>query len=121
MLRPLQLLVILLVAVGCGASQREHTIKTTLAAVNEARDTFVTLDNRAQQTIIAVAPNYERGLAALLVYRKRRDTVVEAFAAAYRALAIAATANDSTSIPTMVTAARYVVGALNALKDAEAP
>lgn len=119
-MRPRSILIILLVlAAACGAGQRERTIKATLAAVNEARDTFVRYDNVAQQTIVSVAPNYERGLAALLVYRKRREVVVEAFAKAYRAIAMAATLNDATTIPEMIAAARYVAGALNTLKDTE--
>ena len=116
--RPI-LLVLVMLALGCSASHRERTIKATLAAVNEARDSFVTLDNSAQQTIVAIAPSYERGLAALLVYRKRREVVVDAFAAAYRAIALAATVDDASAIPTMLAAARYVAGALNSLKETE--
>lgn len=112
-------LVLVLAFAACGASHREQTIKATLAAVNEARDSFVSLDNAAQQTIVAIAPSYERGLAALLVYRKRREVVVDAFAAAYRAIAQAATVDDASAIPTMLAAARYVAGALNTLKETE--
>lgn len=119
-MRPLRLvLLVSLCLVACTATQRERTITATLAAVNDARDTFVTIDRAAQNAIVALAPSYERGYAALLVYRKKRELVVEAFAAAYRAIAIAATTDEATAIPNMITAARYVAGALNALKDSE--
>ncbi len=120
MIRPLRLILLVSLLVACGATQREQTIKATLATVNEARDAFVVLDNSAQQAIIAIAPSYERGLAALLAYRKRREVVVDAFAAAYRAIAMAAAADDSTSVPDMLTAARYVVGAVKTLAQTEA-
>ena len=121
-MRPIRLLLLVsLCLVACGATQREQLVKTTLVTVNEARDSFVAFDNTAQQAIVAAAPTYERGYAALLVYRKRREVVVEAFAAAYRAIAMAATANDELTIPTMLSAARTVAEALKSLKEAGEP
>lgn len=117
--RTVKLLLLVCLALGCSAAQREKTIKATLVAVNEARDQFVAIDKAAQQTIVVLAPSYERGYAALLVYRKKREVVVEAFAVAYRAIAMAATTDEYTAIPNMIAAARYVAGALNALKEAE--
>lgn len=120
MIRPVRLLLLVVFALAaCSASQRERTIKTTLTAVNEARDAFVTFDRNTQQAIITIAPTYERGLAALLVYRKRRELVVEAFTAAYRAIAIAATGDDYAAIPTMLAAARHIVEEFDKLKDSE--
>ncbi len=120
-MRPVRLLLFVsLFLVACGATQRERTVKATLAAVNEARDAFVAFDNAAQQTIIAIAPSYEKGLAALLVYRKRREFVVEAFASAYRAIAAAAATDDApTAIADMIAAAQHLHGAFNALKATE--
>lgn len=113
------LFVTLFVVASCSASQRERTIKTTLTAVNETRDAFVHFDNVTQLAIVNVAPSYERGAAALAVYRKKREVVVEAFAAVYRAIATAATVNDDPSLVTMLTAAKQIVDAFHNLKQGD--
>lgn len=104
---------------GCGASQRERTIKATLVAVNETRDAFVSFDQATQLAIVQAAPTYERGTVALHVYRSKREAVVEAFELVYRAIATAATLDDDPSLATMLAAARSIATAFNALKQGE--
>ena len=119
-MRPVRLVVVVaLVVAGCSASQRERSIKATLSTVNEMRDAFVVFDRNTQDAIVAIAPSYERGLAALLVYRKRREAVVEAFAVVYRAIATAATTDEYTALPEMIAAARRIAEAFDKLKDEE--
>lgn len=104
---------------SCSASQRERTIKTTLVAVNETRAAFVTFDRTTQAAIVELAPTYERGAAALIEYRKKREIVIEAFAIVYRAIATAATVNDDPSIATMLAAAKQIADAFHHLKQEE--
>jgi hypothetical protein len=114
-----RLLVILLLLVACGSTQRERTIKATLTAVNETRDAFVTFDQVTQSAIVDMAPTFERGSAMLAIYRKKREPVVEAFAVVYRAIAIAATANSDASVIGMLTAAKQIAAAWKQLKEGE--
>ena len=102
---------------GCSASQRETTIKATLAAVNESRDAFVVFDRATQAAIVETARTYERGVEALAHYREKREPVVLGFTVAYRAIAIAATVNDDPSVASMVDAAKQVADAWKALKE----
>ncbi len=105
---------------GCGPSTRERTIKTTLATVNAARDAFVVFDEKAQLAIANNAPVTE--VSALLVtYRQKREAVVEAFTIVYRAIAIAATANDDPSIAAMFLAARQVADEYAKFQKRHAP
>lgn len=108
---------VLVMLAACGASQRERTIKATLATVNEVRDAFVTFDRTTQLAIVNAAPTYERGAAALKTYRAKRDLVAEAFAVVYRAIATAATVNDDPSVATMLVAARQIADAFRSLKE----
>lgn len=119
-MRPVRLVLLVVLALAaCGASQRERTVKATLAAVNETRDAFIVFDRTVQQTIVDTAPTYERGDAALLRYRVKRVRVVDAFALAYRAISIAATVNDDPSVATMAAAARAVADAWRLLKEGD--
>lgn len=102
---------------GCGASARERTIKTTLAAVNETRVAFVVFDRGAQSAIVATAQSFEQGAAALQAYRAKRELVVDAFSFAYRAIATAATLNDERSLTEMISAAAGIVGAVRDFKE----
>lgn len=79
---------------GCGASARERTLNATLVTVNAARDGFIEHDRVTQLALVDAAPTREAAVAELAAYRKKREPVVEAFTAAYRALAIAAVLED---------------------------
>lgn len=118
-LHPARLAVLFLLCAiaSCSASQRERTIKATLVAVNESRDAFVLFDRTTQAAIVATAPTYERGAAALVAYRQKREPVVDGFAVVYRAIAIAATVNDDPSVATMIAAAKDIASAWKALKE----
>lgn len=113
------LVILLVLLAACGATQRERTIKATLVAVNQARDVFFTFDRVTQSAIVAAAPTYDRGAAALASYRKVREPVVESFAVAYRAIATAATVKDDLSLAGMLIAARQIADAVHALKQGE--
>lgn len=102
---------------GCGASQRDRTIKTTLAAVNETRTAFVVFDRAAQAAIVATAKSYDDGAAKLAAYRAKREIVVDAFAFVYRAIATAATVNDDPSLTAMITAAAGIAEAFRDFKE----
>lgn len=122
-MRPLKLvlLVALVLAAACGASQRERTIKTTLAAVNEARTAFVVFDRAAQSAIVATAKTYDGGVEDLRAYRAKREIVVDAFAFAYRAIATAATLNDERSLTDMITAAAGIAAVVRDFKERASP
>lgn len=115
----LSLVVLVVVLAACGASQRERTIKATLATVNQASDAFASFDHATQTGIVAAAPTYERGAAALAAYRKKRELVVDAFALVYRAIATAAMVDDDPSLVNMLTAARQIAAAFHSLKQGD--
>lgn len=102
---------------GCSASQRERTIKTTLAAVNETRVAFVVFDRAAQAAIVATATSYEQGATALAAYRAKREIVVDAFSFAYRSIATAATINDEPTLANMISAAAGIAEAFRDFKE----
>lgn len=114
-------ILLLLSLVACGASQRERTIKATLATVNASRDAFVAFDRATQDTIVATAPSFERGADLLRSYRDKREPVVAGFTAAYRAIAIAATVEDDHTVAAMIAAAQQIVDAFKKLKEDISP
>lgn len=110
------LIAFVIVLAACGATARERTLRTTLVAVNAARDGFVTYDATRQQSIVDGADTLEAGRAELVAYRKRREPIVEAFATSYRALAIAAVLHaDPASLANVLDAARRLLELLEAL------
>lgn len=116
------LLVLYLLATCGGQSQRERTIKATLVAVNQARDAFIAFDSKTQDLIADTAPSVARGMELFAAYRAKRELVVKAFELAYRAIAIAATANDDPSFKSMLDAVRAITKAYeNFQKDKHAP
>jgi hypothetical protein len=108
-------------AAGCGASQREKTLRATTIAVNAARDGFVAWDLEHQRSIYRAV--HERGgtkeaaLAELATYhRDKREPVVELFVTAYRAIGVAAVLNeDEPSLQAAVAAAQRLADALREL------
>ena len=112
----INLLLVLCVLATCGASQREKTIKTTLAAVNDARDMFIVLDSKIQNAIADSAKSVEDGIARLDAYKKKREAGVAVFEAAYRSIAIAATANDEKSVVMMLSTIAQVKQLIETLK-----
>lgn len=117
--RVLTLLIALCALAACsGASQRRKTIDATLAAVNRARDAFISVDDVAQTTITETATSLEQGKQRLADYYKRRTLVVEAFAAAYRAISLAATSDGDPTIADMVAMAKSLSDTYEEFKKA---
>jgi hypothetical protein len=83
---------------ACGGAQDRAVshasagLETALGATNAARDSLVAWDKDAQGAIVARATSEEDGKSALDRYRGARARVVEVFADAYAAIAVAATA-----------------------------
>ncbi len=80
------------------ANQRTSTIHSSLVAVNVARDGFVAWDRQHQHEIVKAATTRDEVQRNIADYIVKRAPVVEGFEAAYRALAIAATQSDDTSL-----------------------
>lgn len=83
---------------GCGASQRETTIRAALITADVARDGFVSYDAAKQSAIVNAATSLDDGRAKLAAYRDARAKVADAFTTAYRAIAAAAAVNDAISL-----------------------
>lgn len=98
MIRPAVMLVLVCVFAACGASAREQihgaALNTSYIAVTSAQAGFESWDQSHQDSIVNAATSYEAGVAALEAYWKQQVTVVNAFEAAYRAIAAAALASD---------------------------
>ncbi len=77
-------------ATACGPNARQTALKTSLTALNAARDGFVQWDKQKQTKIVADAKTLEDGKKALADYRSKRAPVIEGFTVAYSALALAA-------------------------------
>lgn len=108
-------IILLLVLVACGPSQREQTIKITLTRVNQARDAFIVLDQKIQAAIVDSAKTFEEGVARLEAYRQKRALAVQGFEIAYRMIAIAATSDDDKSLLTMLATMREIISAVETL------
>lgn len=74
---------------GCGASQREKTLKATLIATNAVRDEFVKFDATHQQQLVKDAESFEAGKVSLEAYRKTRERVLTLFEAVYQGIGAA--------------------------------
>jgi len=89
------LALLLALAVGCGGSFSEKASKSVsvaLTTTNAARNTFVAWDESHQQQIVAEADTEAEARERLAAYRAEREVVLEAFTAAYSAIAAAAAA-----------------------------
>jgi hypothetical protein len=104
---------------SCGPSARTRTLQVTLAATTAAQAGFIAQDAARQQAIIDRATSLDEGRIVLHEYRLKRDRVVALFVATYRAVAVAATAQDG-DLTDAVTASRELAAALAALFQ-EAP
>lgn len=93
MMRPvrhLALVALAVLVVACGASQRERTLRLTLATTDATAAGFAAWDGQHQLELVATAPTRAEAEAALASYQARRAVVIDAFEAAYRSLAAAA-------------------------------
>lgn len=116
------LLVVLVMA--CGASQREKTLQATLTATNAARDGFVAWDDAYQMGVVdkvTTSAEADAAEAKLDAYVKRRGPVIVAFEIVYRAIAIAAILNDDPkSLTNVALAAQQLRKAIEAIKQESA-
>lgn len=113
-------IVLLLVTIGltgCGGNQRQRALKTSLTAINAARDGFEKWDETQQQKIVAEATSKEAGRAALDEFRAKRDKIFVAFEVAYRAIAGAALQDDELSLKTAQKMANEVIDAISKLQE----
>ncbi len=115
------LLLVLCALAACGASQREKTIKATLATTNTVRDEFIALDSKAQMLIVETATTREEGVSRLLAYRAKRDVIVQGFAIVYKAIATAATTSDDPSVATMLDTFKTLKAAIDAVRKELGP
>lgn len=83
---------------GCSATTRQDTIKAALITTDAARDGLLAYDVAHQHEIVSAATSLEDGKAKLASYRATRDRLVAGMDAAYRALVVAALANDKVSL-----------------------
>jgi len=90
-----RLLVVLCLVAACGASGRQKAIRSSVLVVNELRDSYLVLDKQVQFAIVDTAKTHEDGVKRLDEYEEKTKSIDDAFAAAYRALAIVATAEDA--------------------------
>lgn len=86
----LTLLAFAALVAGCGASQRETTLRTSFVTINAAKDGFASWDQSHQAALVDAATSLSDGQAKLVAYRASRERVDAAFEVAYRAVAFAA-------------------------------
>jgi len=79
-----------LTAPACGGDSKQKALKTSLSALNAARDGFIAWDKNHQDKIVAGATSLDDGKVKLDRYRKTREPVLQGFTVAYSALAAAA-------------------------------
>lgn len=112
-------LVLLLALVACGgATKRQETLKTTLIAVNQARDVFIKIDSTAQDLILDSSTTKEQYTERIAAYRKAQQLMIGAFSAAYQAIATAAAFGDDTSFLTMTGVIADLMDRFNKYKKA---
>lgn len=99
---------------GCGASQRETTLKAALVTLDTARDATLAYDGPHELTLVATGTPIE-AKAALAAYRLKRARVELAMTLAYRALAIAVAANDGPTLDAVQVAIAQVTLGYTAL------
>ena len=100
---------------GCGADQRQKTLRAAFIGTNAARDGFATWDASHQKAIVDKAATREDGERELAAYRASRVPIVETFEAVYRALALAATQTDDPSLRAALAASAELLEAIKKL------
>jgi hypothetical protein len=114
--RAIALTVIVALLFGCAASTQQTAINDTLTAVNAASAAFVAFDASHQQSIVGSAADKASGAAALAAWRTGPQAKVQlALTAAYRAVAIAATAVTQPNVDGAISAATQLAALLASL------
>lgn len=107
--------VLALTLCACSVSTRNTTIAGSLTTLNAAAAALATYDAQHEQDIVAKATSMADGEKALQAWQAQRTTIALAFDGAWRAIAIAATLNDSQSVVAMLNAGNIVLQELAAL------
>jgi len=107
--RAVQLVVLLCVLVACSSAKRQDTLKTTLVAVNQARDVFIRIDATAQDLILDSSTTKEQFTERITVYRKVQRKLRDGFELVYKAIATAAIVDDDASLANMLAAFRELI------------
>lgn len=108
--------VLLVLLVGCGASAREKTIRTTYTGVVALHAAFTTWDLQHQRELTSGAQSVAEALARLDAYKAKRQLALDAFDATIHALAAAAILNDDPkSLPGAIAAAKETRSAVCAV------
>jgi hypothetical protein len=123
--RPATRLVMLLCLVGliaaCGASARTQALRTSLVALNAARDTLLTVSKDREAQIVAKATSKEEGRTQLDAWRADVDKVAAAIEVGYRAIHDAALLSDAKSAREAAIAAQKALSLIKDLKDLKNP
>ncbi len=103
---------------ACGPSARQQQLRLTLTGVSVASDAFVAFDQARQAQIVASASSVADGVAKLELYKTTvRNRVVDAFAAAFHALAAASILESAPkSLATALAATAEAMAAWEAFK-----
>lgn len=110
------------VFLGCGANtsnQRTTTLTTTYTGMKALHASWVAWDEAHQDAIIANAPNYAAGQAALIAYRDKQAKFKDSFITAYSVIAAALTVNDDPSLQAALKSFADLKVAYDAFKAAE--
>ena len=106
-------LTMLVALAACTHDSRTDTIHAALVTVDLARDEFALADDAAQQRIVDAATSKADATARLADYRAQRDKgPAAALTLAYRAIAVAAAANDTPTLTAMQAAIAALLAAL---------
>lgn len=108
-------LLVVALASACTKTGRMDTIRTTLGAVNAARDGFKEWDIRHQRMIVEVSRDKAEAQKDLASYREERRPVSESFELAYASLAVAATQTDEPSLKRALTESANLLTAVRAV------
>lgn len=109
------LLSLVIALCGCGASQRESSIRAAISALDVSATALATYDKEHQDSIVAGATSLDDGKAKLAAYRAKREVVRKAFVVAGAAIGVAATLNDDRSFAGMQLALKQVLDSIVAL------
>jgi len=107
----------LALSAACGPNARQTSLKTSLTALNAARDGFVQWDKTAQAKIVEDATSLDQGKAALKAYRDKREPIIEGFTIAYSALALAALEDNVARLTEAIAAAAALYELIKDLTD----
>jgi len=110
-----------MIVASCGPSAREKTLRGTFAAIDASRKAFTTWDLKHQEEIVAKAPSLIEGRTQIDAYRAERKALLDAFIVAYRAIAIAAVAQDNGSLMDALAAGKALADAIKKLTGGSLP